>query len=143
MPYLNGHDDDIREVLHRSRTIALVGHSDKPDRASYQIAQFLNRLGYVVIPVNPRIRCVEQSVRYPSLSAVPTPVDIVNVFRRSEYLAGVMDEAIAIGAPTVWAQTGVSERLALQKALDAGLNVIMDRCIKVECIRLGISSAKL
>ena len=64
------------------------------------------------------------------------------MFRRSEYLSEIMDEAIAIGAPTVWAQIGVSDRLALHKALDAGLNVIMDRCIKVECIRLGISSAR-
>ncbi len=140
MPFLNGHDDAIRHVLNESQTIAVVGHSNNPDRASYQIAQFLSHLGYAVIPVNPMIQKIGDAICYPALADIPYGVDIVNVFRRSEHLLGVIDEAIAIGAATIWAQIGVSDQRALQKALSADLNVIMDTCIKNECIRLGITS---
>lgn len=140
MPYLNHDDDALRRVLQESRAIAVVGYSNKPDRASYQVAQYLQQVGYTVIPVNPAVERIGPLISYPSLSAVPVPVDIVNVFRRSDYLPEIVEDAIALGLPTVWAQLGVSNDEALQIALDADLNVIMDKCIKVDHHRL-ISSA--
>jgi hypothetical protein len=116
--------------------IAVVGCSDKPDHTSYQIAQFLKRVGYRVYPVNPMVSEVDGQPSYPDLRQVPEPIDIVNLFRRSEYLSTVVDEAIAIQAKTIWAQLGVSDPVAGQRAIDAGLNVIMDACIKVEYLRL-------
>lgn len=138
MPNLKGRDEAIRALLTGAQAIAIVGHSDRPTRTSYQIAQFLKRAGYTVIPVNPTVQTIDGQPCYPSLRDVPTRVDIVNVFRRSEYLIEIVEEAIAIQAPAVWAQLGVSDAAAMQKALDAGLNMVMDACIKVEYQRLGL-----
>ncbi|MDJ0615977.1 MAG: CoA-binding protein [Calothrix sp. MO_192.B10] len=140
MPFLQPLDDDctIREMLTKAKVIAVIGHSDKPERASYQIAQFLRRCGYIVYPVNPLVTKINDLPCYPSLKEVPSAVDIVNVFRRSEYLNQVVDQAIAIDAKTIWAQLGVYDEEAGRKAVDGGLNVVMDACIKVEYLRLGI-----
>ncbi len=138
MTSLAGNDGAMRNVLLNATVIAVVGHSDKPERTSYQIAQFLKSVGYIVYPVNPNVREIDGQPSYPSLNEVPQPVDIVNVFRRSEYLSEIVDEAITINAKTVWAQLGVSNQQAEQKALKAGLNIVMDACIKVEYLRLGI-----
>ncbi len=142
MPYLNDRDDVLRQILMVSQTIAIVGHSDKPDRASYQVAQYLRQVGYIVIPVNPAVERIGNDISYPSLSDIPISVDIVNVFRRPEHLFSILDEAIALNLPTIWTQLGTADEQALQKALDAGLNVIMDRCIKVEHHRLMAASSQ-
>jgi predicted CoA-binding protein len=138
MPNLNKNDKAMHEVLTNAKVIAVVGHSDKPDRTSYRIAQFLRKVGYKVYPVNPTVREIDSQPSYPSLKDIPEPVDIVNVFRRSEYLPEVVNEAIAIQAKTIWAQLGVYHKPSAQKALDAGLNVVMDSCIKVEYVRLRV-----
>jgi predicted CoA-binding protein len=139
MSNLKEDDNARRGVLINAKVIAVVGHSDKPDRTSYRIAQFLRGVGYKVYPVNPGVSEIDGQPCYSSLNDVPEPVDIVNVFRRSEYLPAIVDEAIAVNAKTVWAQLGVSDELSAQKALDAGLNIVMDACIKVEYRRLRVS----
>lgn len=136
MADLNRDDQTMRDVLAKARVIAVVGHSDRPYRTSYQIAQYLRHAGYTVYPVNPTVTTIGGKPSYPSLAEVPESIDIVNVFRRSEYLAGVVDEVIAVGAKVVWAQLGVVDEAARRKALDAGLDVAMDVCIKVEHRRL-------
>jgi hypothetical protein len=133
-------DDALRQVLQESRAIAIVGHSDKPGRASYQVAHYLRQVGYTVVPVNPAVARIGNDISYPSLSDVPIPIDIVDVFRHPVHLAGIVDEAIALNIPTVWAQLGVVDELAFGKALDSNLNVIMDRCIKIEHQRLMATS---
>lgn len=138
MVNLNRNRDKMRELLNNARTIAVVGHSDSPHRTSYQIANYLRRQGYHVIPVNPTIESVNGDKSYPSLHDVPVHVDIVNVFRRSEYVAGVVDDAIAIGADAIWTQLGVIDTNARDKAIESDLDVAMDLCIKVEHTRLGI-----
>lgn len=129
---------ELRHILSNTKTIAVVGHSDKPSRTSYQIAQFLRRVGYSVIPVNPTVSEIDGQPSYPTLRQVPVPVDMVNVFRRSEYLPEIVEDAIAIQARTIWAQLGIHDESSAQKALSAGLNVITDACIKVEYLRLRI-----
>lgn len=138
MPDLNADDQAMRAALENARVIAVVGHSDKPQRASYQIAQYLRRAGYTVYPVNPTVNEIDGQPSYATLRDVPEPIDIVDVFRRSEYLPAIVDDAIAVSAKTVWAQLGVEHDQARRKALEAGLNVAMDVCIKVEHTRLGI-----
>ena len=136
MTDLNRDDTAMRDCLAQTRVIAVVGHSDNPARTSYQIAAYLRRVGYTVYAVNPMVGRIDGQPSYPSLADVPEAIDIVNVFRRSEYLPGVVDEAIQVGAKAVWAQLGVYDAAAGQKALDAGLDVAMDACIKVEHRRL-------
>jgi hypothetical protein len=140
MPNLKEDDNAMRDVLTQAKVIAVVGHSDKRERTSYRIAQFLRGVGYKVYPVNPTVSEIDGQPSYASLKDVPESVDIVNVFRRSEYLPEIVDEAIAVNAKTVWAQLGVYDNPSTQKAVDAGLNVVMDACIKVEYIRWMYSS---
>ncbi len=101
MPNLKEDDNAMRDVLTNSKVIAVVGHSDKPDRTSYRIAQFLRQVGYKVYPVNPMVSEIDGQPSYASLKVIPETVDIVNVFRRSEYLPEIVDEAIAVNAKTV------------------------------------------
>jgi predicted CoA-binding protein len=138
MPDLKHDDQALRDVLTQAKTIAVVGHSDRPHRTSYQIAQFLRRAGYTVYPVNPTVSEIEGQLCYPTLEAVPEAIDIVNVFRQPQHLPEVTEAAIAIGAKTLWAQLGIHHPQAAQQALEAGLNVVMDSCIKIEYLRLGI-----
>ncbi|MBW4560539.1 MAG: CoA-binding protein [Mojavia pulchra JT2-VF2] len=142
MPNFKNDDNALYQILTQAKAIAVVGHSDKRDRTSYQIAQFLRKVGYTVYPVNPLVKEIDRQPCYPSLREIPGSVDIVNIFRRSEYLPEIIKEAICINAKTVWAQLGIWDQASAQKALDAGLNVIMDACIKVEYLRLGIGEAK-
>jgi hypothetical protein len=139
MPLLNDNDAALRDLLANARTIAVVGYSDDPTRTSYQIAGYLKRAGYTVYPVNPTVAEIEGQRSYATLAEVPEPIDIVDVFRRSEYLPEVVDEAIAAGAKAVWAQFGISHPAAAEAAEQAGLPLVMDRCIKVEHSRLDIS----
>jgi uncharacterized protein len=139
MANLNTSDTRMREVLTNARVIAVVGHSEKPQRTSYRIAQYLRAAGYTVYPVNPTVTTIDGEKSYASLADVPEHIDIVNVFRRSEHVAAVVEEAIAVGADTVWTQLGILDEVARDNALVAGLDVAMDKCIKVEHARLAVS----
>jgi predicted CoA-binding protein len=119
----------IEELLRGSRTIAVVGLSSKKYRPSYGVSEYMQRAGYRIIPVNPRETEVLGEKAYPNLEAVPEEVDIVDIFRRSEFVSEIVDAAIRIGARAVWMQEGVVHEAAADKARAAGLTVIMDRCI--------------
>jgi len=123
--------EDIDAILDLKK-IAVVGLSSDPSRASYGVARHMQRHGYQVIPVNPNESEILGVRAYPSLSDLAEPPDVVDVFRRPEHVAAVVDEAIAVGAKAVWLQLGVIDEQAAQKARDAGLLVVMDRCIKIE-----------
>jgi predicted CoA-binding protein len=125
----------IQRLLYASQTIAIVGLSKNELRASYFVGYYLKRHGYRVIPVNPRETKILDETSYPSLSEVPEPVDIVNVFRAPEALPGIARESLAIGASALWCQFGVINEEAARIATDGGLTVIMDRCLKVEHAR--------
>jgi uncharacterized protein len=118
----------INKILEDCRTIAVVGLSSNPSRASNGVAGYMRRQGYKVIPVNPNEEQVFGEKSYPSLADVPTTIDLVDVFRRSEDAGAVVDEAIKVGAKAVWLQEGVIDRAAAQRAQDAGLLVVMDLC---------------
>ncbi len=130
MPLLED-NKQIREVLVDARTIAVVGLSDKPWRDSHTVAEFLKSRGYRIIPVNPNITSVLGLKAVSLLEDIREPVDIVNVFRRSEHVPDVVESAIAINAKTIWMQSGVRDEAAARRASEAGLNVVMDRCIRV------------
>lgn len=123
---------EIRDLLANAKVIAVVGHSDKPHRTSYRIGQYLRQAGYKVYPVNPSVSEIDGETSYPNLASIPKPIDIVDVFRRSEHLSGIVDEAIAVGAKAIWAQLGVADAEAARRAEEAGLQVVMDRCIMVD-----------
>lgn len=125
----------IQRVLHTAKTIAVVGLSKNEMRASYFVGYYLKRHGYQVIPVNPRETEILGETCYPSLLDVPVPVDIVNVFRAPDALPGIAREAVTIGAGSLWCQFGVINAEGAQIAVDGGVTVIMDRCIKVEHAR--------
>ena len=118
----------IARILDECRTIAVVGLSSRPSRASNSVSMYMKQQGYRVIPVNPNEEKVFGEKSYPSLSDVPGKVDLVDVFRRSEEAGKVVDEAIKIGAKAVWLQEGVIDHAAATRALEAGLLVVMDRC---------------
>lgn len=122
----------LRELLKQARVIAVVGHSDQPYRTSYNIGRYLRDAGYKVYAVNPTIESVDGERAYATLADVPEPIDIVNVFRRAEYLQGVVDDAIAVKAKAVWAQLGVVDHQAAGTAEQAGLSMVMNRCIMVD-----------
>jgi uncharacterized protein len=128
--------DSLRDILSTSRVIAVMGHSDDPNRTSYQIAAMLRRVGYTVYPVNPNVTEIDGQPCYPTLMDVPEPIDIVDVFRRSEFLPEVVDQAMAAKARVIWTQLGVEDALAARIAEAAGMQVVMDKCIKVEYYRL-------
>ena len=136
-------DATLRRILRETRTIALVGWSPKPDRASHGVAAFLAARGYRVIPVNPGQagQAALGGVIRASLAEVREkdgPVDLVDIFRRSEEAGAVVDEAIAIGARTVWLQLGVIDDAAMARARAAGLDAVQDRCPAIEIPRLGL-----
>ena len=125
----------IQRVLHGARTIAIVGLSNNELRASYFVGYYLKRHGYRVIPVNPRASEILGETSYPSLREVPSPVDVVNVFRAPSALPAIAEEAVAIKAGTLWCQFGVINEEGARIAADGGLTVIMDRCLKVKHAR--------
>jgi len=131
--------DDIaglRRVLHENRRIAVVGLSANWHRPSYFAAKYMQDHGYTVIPVNPAYDEVLGSKCYPSLRDIPGPVDMVDIFRKPEDVLPIVDDAIAIGARCVWLQLGVINDEAARRAEEAGLDVVMDRCVKIEYARL-------
>lgn len=133
-------DAELRDLLATSRTIAVVGHSDKPHRDSFRIARYLRASGYQVYAVNPTLKEIDGELVYPDLRSLPEPIDIVDVFRRAVFLPGVVDDAIEIQARAVWAQLGVSHAEAEAHARAAGLFVVSNRCILVERERLGVTA---
>lgn len=132
MAFQNPDRDQIREILRGSDTIAVVGLSDNPERVSYMVSEAMQKKGYTIIPVNPNADTILGQKSYAKLSDIPVPVDIVNVFRRSEHTPPVAEEAAAIGAKVLWLQLGIENDEAADIAARGGLTVIMDRCIKVE-----------
>jgi predicted CoA-binding protein len=122
----------IPELLKGAKTIAVVGLSSKPDRSSYGVSAYMQRQGYKIIPVTPVETEVLGEKAYARLEDVPEKIDIVNVFRRSEYVPAIVDSAIAVGAKAIWTQLGVVHEEAAEKAEKAGLTVVMDQCIAVE-----------
>ena len=136
MPFQNPPDETIRAVLATPRTVAVVGCSPNPERDSHRIAKLLQARGHRVIPVNPGYREILGQTCYASVRDIPEPVDMVDIFRRSEHVAAIVEEAIEAGAKIVWMQLGVIDDRAAAKAQDAGLTVVMDRCPAIEYRRL-------
>lgn len=141
MEFVNPTDEEIRAILSRPTTVAVIGCSDNPDRDSLRIAMLLRDKGFRVIPVNPQLkpdalidalgeRC------YPDLASIPDQVEIIDVFRRSEFVAEVAEQAIAKGARVLWCQLGVIDLDAARRTQAAGLTVVMDRCPAIEYRRL-------
>jgi predicted CoA-binding protein len=137
-PLSNASDKEIGQLLKSVKTIAVVGLSDKPDRESYVVARYLQGHGYRIIPVNPAAQEILGERSYPNLASIPAEiaVDVVDIFRKPEYIPAIVDAAIARGARAVWMQLGLANNAAADKARAAGLAVVMDRCVKVEHARL-------
>ena len=127
----------IPELLKTSRTIAVVGLSSRRFRPSYGVAEYMQRNGYRIIPVNPFVQDVLGEKCYPDLDSIPVRVDIVDIFRRAEFVPEIVEAAIRIGARAVWMQEGVVHEEAAKKARAAGLEVVMDRCILKDHRRLA------
>ena len=121
--------DPVADILRASKTIAVVGLSDDESRPSYEVAAYLQSQGYEIIPVNPRLTEALGAPCYPDLHAVPRPVDVVDVFRRSEHVVPIAQAAVEIGAKTLWLQDGVVNEEAAEIAREAGLAVVMDDCM--------------
>ena len=124
--------DQIGELLSRVKTIAVVGLSSDPMRPSFGVSQYMQRKGYRIIPVNPNESSVLGEKAYPNLSEVPEKIDLVDVFRRSEFVPEIVEETMRLRIPAVWLQEGVIDQAAAKRARDAGLTVVMDRCILKE-----------
>ena len=129
-------DLELKEMLQNTRTIAVVGLSDRADRPSHHVAEYLQSHGYRIIPVNPNVVTILGQRSYPTLRDISEPVDMVDVFRRSEAVPAIAQDAIAIGAKSLWLQEGVIHEEAAAMAQAAGLHVVMHRCILKEHARL-------
>ena len=133
----NDHDRKMRDIFTSAKTIASVGLSSNPEKESYGVALYLKEQGYRIIPVNPTAAEILGEKVYPDLSAIPEKVDVVQVFRKPEDVPPVVDEAIKIGAKVVWMQEGIVNHEAAQKADEAGLQVVMDACMRATHKRLN------
>ena len=127
-PMSDADEKAINSILKDCRTIAVVGLSSNPARPSFRVASYMQAQGYRVLPVNPNETTVLGEPSFPSLAAVPGVIDLVNIFRKSEEVLPIVDEAIARGAKAIWMQEGVANEAAAQRAEQAGLLVVMDRC---------------
>jgi uncharacterized protein len=137
-PAPNATPEEIREILRTAKVIAVVGLSDKPDRDSYHVAEYAQRAGYRIIPVNPALKGeVLGEKAYASLRDVPEKIDVVDVFRKAEAVPAIVEEAIAAGAKVVWLQEGIAHNEAAARARAAGLKVVQDRCLLKEHARMG------
>ncbi len=119
-------------ILKNYHTVAMVGLSPKPERPSYQVAQYLQNHGYRVIPVNPGCHEILGETCYKSLKDIPFPVEVVDIFRQVDAIPAIVEEALAVGAKAVWMQLGLTEPQSAAKAEKAGLQVVMDRCMKID-----------
>ena len=129
-------DQDIKQLLKTAKTIAVVGLSPDPERPSYEVANYLQSKGYKIIPVRPGIKEILGEKAYASLTEIPESVDLVDIFRKTEFIPEVVDEAIRIKTKAVWMQLGLSHPQAAQKAVSAGISAIENRCILIEHKRL-------
>jgi hypothetical protein len=127
--------ETINTILAKVKTIAVVGLSDKPERASYGVSAQMQQRGYQIVPVNPAVESVLGETSYPSLHEIPFPVELINVFRASEFVPAIVDEAIAIGVPYLWLQEGVTHPEAEAKAAAHGIGVVSDKCLYKEHLR--------
>jgi predicted CoA-binding protein len=130
----------IDDILRSYRTIAVVGLSGRRFRPSYGVAEYMKKAGYRIIPVNPMEQEVLGEKSYPDLDSVPEPVEIVDIFRRSEFVPEIVEAAIRKGAKVIWMQEGVVHEEAARRAMEAGLTVVMDRCILKDHRRLAYAS---
>lgn len=137
--FANPTPDEIRSLLGRVRTIAVIGLSPRPERPSHRIARRLKEWGYRVIPVRPAVKEVLGERAYARLSDLPERPDLVDVFRSADEVGPIVDDCIALGIPAIWIQEGIVNEPAARRARDAGLLVVMDRCISVEYRRLMAS----
>jgi uncharacterized protein len=131
-PENNATDEEIRQILTDARTVAVVGLSGDPGRASYRVAAYLKENGYRIIPVNPGVEEALGEKAYPSLRDIPGPVDVVDIFRRPEFIPEIVDEAIRAGAKAIWMQEGLAHNGAAERARAAGLKVVMSKCMMKE-----------
>ncbi|MBE9070292.1 CoA-binding protein [Leptolyngbya cf. ectocarpi LEGE 11479] len=126
----------IEHVLAKTKYIAVVGHSPKPQRPSYQVSSYMRQQGYTVYPVHPAASEIDGHRCYARLADVPDPIDMVNVFRRSEFLPGILDELLTLDTLSevkcLWTQLGIYDAVVAQKAMDHGWQVVMDACLKIE-----------
>lgn len=129
IPRANPNPAEIRDILTSARRIAVVGHSDDPGRDSYRVGRYMASHGFEVFAVNPNARSTPDLKFYPDLASVPGPIDIVDIFRRPDAIPAIVDEAIRLGAKTVWMQLGLADNAAADRARAAGLRVVMSRCI--------------
>jgi len=136
MPDGSETDDYVRKILSSAKTIAVVGISPKEGRPSHRVAKYLIEHGFTVIGVNPNCEQILGVKCYPDLKSIPGHVDVVDIFRDPEAIAGIVEEAIEIGADSVWMQLGLEDEESAQKARRAGLKVVMNKCMKVEHARL-------
>jgi predicted CoA-binding protein len=132
MPLENASPDEVRQLLTSARTVAVIGLSDKPERDSYHVAQYLQQHGYRIIPVNPAVSSVLGEKSYARLEDVPEKIDIVDIFRKPEAVPEIVASAIAVGARSVWMQLGIVHNAAADKAREAGLQVVMNKCLLIE-----------
>jgi predicted CoA-binding protein len=132
MPSHYASPEEIQSILKETRTIAVVGLSNKPDRDSYRVAAYMQQQGYRILPVNPAVEEVLGEKAYASLEEIPEPIDLVNVFRRPEHVPPLIDSAIAIAARGIWLQLGIVSNASLAKARQAGLRTVQNRCLMVE-----------
>lgn len=136
MPFENPSPAEIKALLLRVKTIAVVGLSPKPDRPSYGVSRAMQGFGYRIVPVRPAVSEVLGEKAYAKLADIPFPVDLLNVFRESAAIPGVVEECLAMGAPALWVQEGIRHDEAAERARAAGLTVVMDRCIWKDYVAL-------
>lgn len=129
--------EKVKTILETLRTIAVVGLSPKPQRDSHQVAEYLKTQGYKIVPVNPGQKEILGEKCYRDLKAIPFSIDIVDIFRRPEHIPAVVDDAIQIGAKAIWMQLGIVHNGAALKARNAGIDVIMNKCIKIELMKMN------
>ena len=132
LPITNPSNDEIKDILKNSKTIAVVGLSKDPNKTSYSVALYLKQSGYKIIPVNPSGGEILGEKVYTNLKDIPEKIDIVNVFRKPEAIAEVIDEAIEVKPDIIWLQLGLCNNEAAQKAREKGIKVVMNKCIKIE-----------
>ena len=133
----------VEDILKNSRTVAIVGLSSNPERPSYVVGKYLKEHGYRIVPVNPNEKRVLGHKSYPDLSSIPRKIDVVDIFRRSEDVPLIVQEAIKIGAKAVWMQEGIKNEEAAAAARKAGLKVVMNKCMRKQHIRLTDQNSKI
>jgi predicted CoA-binding protein len=143
VPFENPPVDEIRALLTRVRTVAIVGLSPDPDRPSWGVAMYLRDRGYRIVPVRPGVDEVLGQPAYPTLAEVPFPVDLVNLFRHPRFVSRHVEETLRIGAGALWLQEGVIDEEAAERARAAGLVVVMDRCMLKEHRRAGLNKGRV